>query len=314
MSKPTSVLIISRDAQDYFAQLSGDFGHEIDWHVAEHLDAIPEEALAASVALGEPDLLARVAGRLPALRWTQSTWAGVTPLLDLAASGIAVTGVKDVFGAQMSEYAMAYMLDHALQLPERRQAQAKHEWLPSPTGTLLGKTLGVMGTGSIGTAVARQAATLGMKVVGFNRSGQKNDAFERVFQPASLDEFLGELDYLIGVLPDTPDTDGLLDERALRVLPAGALLINVGRGTLLVEEDLHRVLTSGHLAGAVLDVFRSEPLPAEHSFWSTPRLTITAHVAAQSWPTEIAALFRENLIRYLDKQPLNHQLDPGRGY
>ncbi len=118
-----------------------------------------------------------------------------------------------------------------------------------------------------------------------------HDDFAQVFGPSALPGFLASLDVLVAVLPDTPETAGLLNAGMLRCLPQEALLINVGRGSLIVEQDLVDVMHTGHLAGAVLDVFQTEPLPADHPFWRTPRLSLTAHVAARSWPRDIAAIF-----------------------
>jgi glyoxylate/hydroxypyruvate reductase A len=171
-----------------------------------------------------------------------------------------------------------------------------------------------MGTGSIGSAIARRARVFGMTPLGFSRSGAVHDDFARVYGTAELPPFLSGLDVLVAVLPDTPGTAGLLDETALRALPDHAQLINVGRGSLIPEADLLRVLSTGHLAEVVLDVFQTEPLPPDHAFWAAPRLQLTAHVAARSWPRDIAKIFLENLERYVQGQALRYQLVPERGY
>lgn len=313
MRQPT-VLIASRDAPDYQHHLEA-LGLAPSCLVAlPEAEPWPDRAREATVALGEPDRLAMVAARLPQLAWVQSTWAGLTPLLHLAKGGLTVTGVKGVFGAQMAEYALGHMLSHALDLPTRRAAQAEGRWLDRPTGTLAGRTLGVMGTGSIGREVAQRAAALGMTPIGYSRSGTAQAPFERVFDAKHLIPFLSACEYLLAVLPDTPATADLMDATAFAALPRGALFINVGRGSLVVDQDLVAALECNHLGGAVLDVFREEPLPGDHPFWRTPRLDITAHIAARSWPRDIAALFADNHRRYLAGQPLKHRLDPDKGY
>lgn len=311
--KPT-VLILDRDADDY-AQRLEDLavgGRRI--LIAHRLDELPAGAGDATVALGEPGLIASARDRLPRLAWVQSTWAGVTPLLPLARDGVSVTGVKDVFGGQMAEYVIAGLLQQVLQLRERAAAQRDRRWWPEPTGTLAGLTLGVMGTGSIGSVIARRARSFRMRVVGYARSGEARPGFERVFGPSDLHEFLGACDHLAAVLPDTPETRGLLDEAALSALRPGALLINVGRGTLVHEGALLSALRAGRLGGAMLDVFQTEPLPSDHPFWTCPGLVVTAHVAARSWPKDIAAIFRENFERYLAGVALRYLVDPERGY
>lgn len=311
---PVSVLILSRDADTYRRLLEERNLTNVRCLTATGLERLPEGAAQAAIALGEPDLLAAAIPLLPGLKWVQSTWAGLTPLVPAASDGLAVTGIKEVFGQQMAEYVLAYALNHFLQLPQRARAQAQGQWMEQPTGTLAAKTVGIMGTGSIGAAIARQLAAFDTRVVGFSRSGAPHEDFKTVFGADQLDEFLASLDVLVAVLPDTPQTAGLLDAQMLRCLPRDALLINVGRGSLIVESDLVEVLDSGHLAGAVLDVFQTEPLPNEHPFWRTPRLTLTAHVAARSWPRDITAIFSANLQRYRAGRPLRYLLDSSRGY
>lgn len=312
--EPLTLLILDRDAPAYAAALADLADDGMRLLSSTDPRDLPAGTAAATIALGEPDRVAAALPELSALAWIQSTWAGVTPLADAATAGVTVTGVKGVFGGQMAEFVLACLLDHVIGLAPRRRAQARREWWPAPTGSLAGKTLGVMGTGSIGVEVAARAAAFDLRLRGYSRSGAPREPFESVFSADRLQEFLAGCDFVVGVLPDTPATRGLLDARALACLPRDALLVNVGRGTLLVDEDLVAALRAGRLAGAVLDVFRDEPLPAGHPFWDCPGLTVTAHVAARSWPRDIAALFRDNLARFRAGEPLAHRFDPQQGY
>ncbi len=309
-----NLLILSRDAHEYAALLNDLADDAMQLLPCEDATALPAAAATAQLCLADPGLLVPVLPELPRLRWVQSTWAGVTPLLPAARQGLQVSGVKDVFGPQMAEYALGYMLAHVLERDMRAQAQAEQRWYDAPTGTLRGRRLGVMGTGSIGAELARRCAIFGMDPVGYSRSGRQVEPFVQVYGAAQLEAFLQDLDVLVAVLPDTPATSGLLDASTLRTLPAHAQLINVGRGSLIVEEDLLTVLAEGHLGEAVLDVFQQEPLPPEHGFWQAPRLRLTAHVAAQSWPADIAAVFRKNFKRYSQGKALLYELDAARGY
>lgn len=311
MSTEPTVLILDRDAEEYAERLAGE-NVRLLW--APRPQALPAGAETATVVLGEPAMIMNAEQRLPELAWVQSTWAGLTPLLPLARRGVAITGVKEVFGGQMAEYVLAGLLQQVLRLREREAAQRDRRWWPEPTGSLAGLTLGVMGTGSIGSVVAERAGGFGMRVVGFSRGGRPRPGFERVFAAHALHEFLGACDHVAAVLPDTPETRKLLDGAALAAMRPGALLINVGRGTLVDENALLSALRSGRLGGAMLDVFETEPLPPEHPFWSCPGLTITAHVAARSWPRDIAEIFRDNLRRFRARETLRFRLDPERGY
>jgi phosphoglycerate dehydrogenase-like enzyme len=313
MSKP-AILVISESAPRYVETLRAALGDS----VAIRAYRTSEEARATycgqAVVLGEPHLVAAAAGGWEQLRWVQSTWAGITPLLPLARSGVTVTGVKGVFGPQMAEFVLGYLLARELKLLERVERQRAGEWWTEDNERLAGRTLGVLGTGSIGSHIATVVTALGVRTVGCSRSGDATQPFERVYPVADLPEFLSGLDYLVSVLPDTLQTDGLLSRDALACLPAHALLINVGRGSVLDEDALADALEAGTLGGAVLDVFREEPLPADHRFWTTPGLMITAHIAARSYPRDIGALFIDNYRRHVAGQPLLNRIEAERGY
>jgi phosphoglycerate dehydrogenase-like enzyme len=266
------------------------------------------------VVLGQPDLVAEALGEMPEVRWVQSNWAGVTPLLDLGRSDYMLTGVKDTFGSQMAEYVLGYMLANELKIFERRGRQVNRCWWDEPSGTLQGKTLGIMGTGSIGRHIAGMAQPFGMRITGFSRSGASVEGFKQVFAASQLDDFLAQPDYLVCVLPDTPGTRNMLDTNAFRAMKNSCYLVNVGRGALIDEEALAQALVKGELSGVVLDVFQTEPLPQESPLWNAPGLIVTAHVAAKSWPEGIARIFRENYRRYTAGEPLKYQIDFEKGY
>jgi phosphoglycerate dehydrogenase-like enzyme len=267
-----------------------------------------------TVLLARPDLAAEVLERLHDVHWVQSTWAGVTPLLSLQRDDFILTGVKDAFGPQMAEYVLAYLLSRELRVFERLGRQASRSWWQAPSGSLRGKTMGIMGTGSIGREIARRARPFGVDVLGYNRSGAHVDGFEKVFAAGRLGEFLSGLDYLICVLPDTPETRHLLDASAFAAMEPGCYLVNVGRGSLIDEQALAEALVSRQISGAVLDVFEQEPLPKGSPLWHAPGLIVTGHVAAQSYPQDIARIFSENYRRYVADEPLRYRVDFDRGY
>lgn len=307
----SEVLVISAEADAYRPLLA-----------ARGIDAVAVDGAAAArgaytgqaVVLGDPAPVAEALTGLDGIRWVQSTWAGVTPLLTAARGGIAVTGVKGVFGPQMAEYVLGYALAHELGVLRRHAWQRDRRWVSAPTGRLAGKTLGVLGTGSIGSKVAERAAAMGMRIVGCSRSGAERSPFERVWPVGGLGDFLAGCDYVTGLLPDTPETTGLLDAKAFSAMRDGAVLINVGRGNLVDEAALAEALQRGRPDAAVLDVFRDEPLPSDHPFWALPNLLVTAHVAARSAPPDIVGVFVENLERFRSGAPLKYRVDPERGY
>jgi len=314
VQKPPSVMILDQDASDYLPHLATLVRDGVELSTATTAASARTAWAGQPVVLGQPDLVAAVLEDLPGVRWVQSTWAGVTPLLELGRRDFLLTGVKEVFGPQMAEYVLGVLLARELKLAERQGHQDRRSWWPADSGSLQDKTLGIMGTGSIGGCVAARAAAFGLRVIGCSRSGESVPGFERVFPIERLDEFLPLVDYLVSVLPATPGTDGLLDAQAFRLMRTHCCLVNVGRGNVIDETALEEALRQGRIAGAVLDVFRQEPLPADSPLWDTPGLTVTAHVAAKSHPPGIAHIFIENYNRYVAGQPLLHSIDFERGY
>ena len=309
-----SVLILASDAQEYLPLLEDLARGGAAFTVAETVGEAHGAYAGQTVILGQPDLVAEALGEMPGVRWVQSSWAGVTPLLEAGRRDYALTGVKDTFGPQMAEYVLGYLLANELKIFERLGRQANRCWWDESSGSLKGKTLGIMGTGSIGSDIAGMAKAFGMHITGFSRSGASVEGFERVFAANQLDAFLAEPDYLVCVLPDTPGTRHLLDANAFRSMKSGCYLVNVGRGVVIDEDALAAALVKGELSGAVLDVFQDEPLPQESPLWNAPGLIVTAHVAAKSWPEDIARIFIENYRRFVAGEPLKYRIDFEKGY
>ncbi|MFS8665464.1 MAG: D-2-hydroxyacid dehydrogenase [Limnochordales bacterium] len=252
------------------------------------------------------------------LRWLHKLQAGVD---DVVVSGALPAGVVltrtdgRVFARRMAEHVIAYIL--ALSHDIRRivlQQQAR-EWRPFVTRTVAGRTVGVAGVGDIGAEVARLAAAMGMRVVGWRRSPQPVPGVERMYAgPGEFHPFLAEADFVVIVLPLTPATRGLFDAAALAAMRPGAYLINVGRGAVVDEEALVEALRSGRLAGAALDVFVQEPLPPDHPLWAMDNVYITPHMSGPTLPEEVCGPFLDNLERYLRGEPLAKQVALDRGY
>jgi phosphoglycerate dehydrogenase-like enzyme len=307
-------LIVTAAAEEF----SQEIARLADFPVSTRACTSAEQALAEytdeSVLFGNPDMIAEVLPKMPTIDWVQSTWAGVTPLMALDRRDYVLTGIKDVFGPQVSEYVIGYLLAHELKVLKRMHEQREHNWFKSYSGTLEGKRLGIMGTGSIGQHIATTARTFDVKVTGLSRSGANAPGFDKVMPVAQLHEFLKDLDYLVATLPQTTATDKLLDAVAIEKLPAHAYFINVGRSNVVDDEALIDALRNNKLAGAALDVFDDEPIPRDSPLWDTPNLSITAHVAAVSHTSLIVPIFVENYRRYLKQQPLNYVIAFDAGY
>jgi len=308
------VLILASDAGEYlpfFEELSG---AGVNFTAVATASAAREAYSGQAVVLGQPDLVAQVLAEWPEVRWVQSSWAGVTPILNSGRTDYLLTGVKDTFGPDMAEYVLGYLLAKELKIFERLGRQANRSWWNEHSGTLQGKTVGIMGTGSIGSYFARALRPFGVTVTGFSRSGAPVKGFDRVYPADQLKCFLEEPDYVVCVLPDTPETRLLLDAEAFKCMKKQCCLVNVGRGSLVDEAALASALSAGELAGAVLDVFQQEPLPEDSPLWNAPGVIVTGHISGGSRPKDIAAIFRENYRRYCAGEALKYRIDFERGY
>jgi phosphoglycerate dehydrogenase-like enzyme len=267
------------------------------------------------IVFGEPSLIAPVLPDLPTVKWIQSTFAGVDPLL---AAGLrhdyTLTNMRGVFGGLMSEFVIGYLLLHERKILHRLESQKNQQWDTTLTGTLRGKTIGLLGVGSIGTEVAKAAHFFGMTVRGYTRESEASEYVDHYFHGANLLAFASGLDYLVNILPNTRATQRIVNSALLACLPPQALFINVGRGNAVDQTAQLQALEARSLAGAVLDVFDQEPLPAGHPYWVAPNTLITSHTSAPSFPVEISRVFIENYRRYEQGRPLNYQVNFERGY
>lgn len=268
-----------------------------------------------NIILGEPSMVAEVLEQARALEWVQSTWAGVD---SLCRPGLrrdyVLTGVKDIFGPLISEYVMAYLFAFERRLFTMRSNQLQRHWKPLPYRSSKEITLGIVGLGSIGAYLAGAASQFGIRVIGLNRSGTPCEGVERVYTPGDLGGFFEDPDYIVLTLPDTPRTRHFISADTLALMKPTAVLMNVGRGSLVNEADLVIALRDGLIGGAVLDVFEEEPLARDSALWQLPNAFITPHTAAMSFPEDIVGIFIENYGRFMLKQALSHSIDFELGY
>lgn len=269
----------------------------------------------SNILLGDPARVVQALPHLSNLRWVQLTWAGVEPMLDAALRrDYVLTNIRGVFGPLMSEYVFSYLLAHERKVIARHDAQRAGKWDATLPGTLQGKTIGLVGVGSIGASVAATAKHFGMTVRGYTRSSEDCAHVDRYFHGDDKKAFAAGVDYLVAVLPNTHHTRRIVDATMLGALPSHAVVVNAGRGDTLDQDALVAALTGGRLAAAVLDVFPEEPLPEDHVFWRTPGVHITCHTAAPSFPSDIVGVFADNYRRFERGEALRYQVDFERGY
>ena len=244
---------------------------------------------------------------MPKLRWTQVMTAGVEQWLalpDLPAK-LPLTCARGTHEESMPENIIGALFYVAKPYARAVENQKLGKWVQTVAQPLSGKTLGILGLGAIGQRVARIAETVGMRVIGTRRQ----TAHET---PAVL----AQSDFVLLLLPATPQTDNFMNAERLAMMKPGAWLLNFGRGHLVKDDDLVAAVKAKKIAGAVLDVFREEPLPAAHPFWNTEGIIVLPHIGGPHPQRDrfVARLFAENLGRFLDGRPLKELVDRSAGY
>lgn len=272
-------------------------------------DGSVAQAAQYDIWVGEPKQVVGLLAQGVHPQWLQSTWAGFKPYLaEGLPRGYRLSRAVGVFGQPIAEYVLAYLLRHELHLEERRENQRQCIWQPRLPGSLAGRQALIVGAGDIGGEVAAFLQPFGVELSGIVNTPRSLPHFKRV---AGLDDLAREVagaDYVINLLPDTARTTDIYHAELFAAMKSSALFINVGRGTAVVEEDLLAALDQGQIAGAVLDVYRQEPLPERHPFWRTPNLTLSPHVAGPMVPALLARLLADNVLRFHSGEPLKGEV------
>jgi glyoxylate/hydroxypyruvate reductase len=255
--------------------------------------------------------------RYPNLRLIVSMGAGVDHLMRPPGPppGIPVARLVDArLTTGMTEWVLLNVLRFHRQDPDYRALQAARIWEELPAPETSARRIGILGVGELGSASARALLSLGFPVMGWSRRPKEVPGVEMFDGPGGLDAMLPRTDILVCLLPLTPDTRGVLNARTLGLLPRGAFLINGARGGHVVQPDLLAALDEGHVAGAALDVFEPEPLPADHPFWGHPGVVLTPHAASITIPRSAAPQVVENIRRAREGRPLINLVDFAAGY
>lgn len=245
-------------------------------------------------------------------RVVQSLWAGVERIVGNGTLTQPLCRMVDPGLAQgMAEWCLGWTMRLHLGMDRYPQDGVWRNQIVPPLASE--RPVTILGMGELGRAVAGALQGVGFPVTGWSASGRPVDGVH-VLGGNALPQALERAEILISLLPDTPETRNLLDARRLAMLPPAAALLNPGRGTVLDDDALLAALDGGRLGHAVLDVFRTEPLPPAHRFWSHPGVTVTPHIAADTRPATAAPVASENLRRAMDGRPLLHLVDRARGY
>jgi phosphoglycerate dehydrogenase-like enzyme len=260
------------------------------------------------------------------LRWVHTSAVAVETLClrELFARSILVSNTRGVQAIPIAEHVMAVLLALSKQIPFVLENQAQARWAQNEfigdrlPWLLNGRTLGMIGVGTIGSEVARRAQAFGMRVIAMRRRPAYGviGHVEQIYGLADLPDFLAQCHALVIAAPLTPETHGLMGAAQFAQLPKGAVVINVGRAKIVDTDALIATLRRGHLGGASLDVFPQEPLPSDHPLWTTPNVLLTPHTSGfrrGHWD-EVIDLYGDNIERWLKGEPLKYRIEPELGY
>ncbi len=281
------------DAMEHFAP-------DVQFHIRFEDMAYPNAAILGSQSL----------------KWLAVGGVGVDHLDKWDPESLVVTNGAGVASESLAWHVLGSIIALTLSYPHFARRQAEHVWAWQDVGHVWGKTVCVVGLGHIGRDIARLCSSLGLRIVGTRANPQPTANVDQVYGTDQLHEALAQADYVAVATPKTPDTIGLIDAAAFAAMKPGACLIDVSRGGVTLADDLMAALNSGHIAGASLDVFDPEPMPAGHPLWDMPNVMITPHSCAtfEGWEMRSLEHFAENLKRHLAGEPLINIVDPVRGY
>lgn len=280
-------------------------------HTAEEATAAISDADAALGTLA-PEVLARATR----LRWLQAPAAGPPAgwyYPELVAHPVTVTNFREIFNDHLGAHILAFVLAFARGLHCYLPRQLARQWQPgAPLVHLPEATALMIGVGGIGAEAARLLAAFGVRVVGLDpRRDSAPEGVAELHRPEALDELLPQADFVISTTPETPETQGLFNRERFRRMKPTAYLINISRGAVVVLDDLVAALRAGEIAGAALDVFESEPLPADHPLWTHPGVLLTPHVGGEGpyLDDRRREIVQDNCRRFAAGQPLRNVVD-----
>jgi phosphoglycerate dehydrogenase-like enzyme len=318
MDKPVCIVRMNEAIVYERALVRAGLADRFEFHGVRADETVPADLAArCDVLVGWRPTPGLLAG-MPRLRWIQSSTAGMDQWL--AAPGlredVLLACARGAHRVQMPENILAALFFLTKPLMQCAQEQQASRWTRRVSEPLAGRTLGILGLGAIGQELARKAAALEIKVIGTKRSPAPLAHVAKVYPREAADEVLGASDFVLLLLPSTAETENYMDARRFRAMRRSAYLLNFARGALIVDADLIEAVRSKTIAGAVLDVFRKEPLPADHPFWTTEGIVVLPHIGGLHPARDegVAEVFVANARRFLAGEPLETEVDRALGY
>lgn len=319
-----TILVLGTLTEPLLSRLKAHAG-DMNLVVGSTLEDFKSSIADATVILGwEPsrDPLRQVLSASPNVRWVHIRWAGLDGVFspELVDSSAVLTNGRGVFSPSLGEWVLGAIFYFAKDFRRLIRSQMDGIWDCFNVARVSGATVGIIGYGDIGRAVATRASALGMRVFGLTRRGPvpglMDDVAEEIFAPSDRIRMIRQCDYVVVSAPLTPDTRGMIGDTEFAAMKPEAVVINVGRGPVISERALIRALSEGRIKGAALDVFDQEPLPSGHPFYSMENVLLSPHCAdnTHDWVENAMDFFLENLDRYRKGQRLLNVVKKERGY
>ena len=314
-----AVFTISRERIDAALTEFPDFVSKVDYFIDWDTDNFTSSMADSDILLTWDLPTENLSSVAPRLRWIHCIGAGVEHLLPMTwlPEQVTLTNNKGVHGAKAGEFGLMAVLMLHTHIPAVAFNQRNAVYDSLYSSPIAGKTLVILGTGTLGGSAAGKLKQLGVEVIGVNRSGNPVAGCDRVVTTAQLDDVLSDADYLLIATPDTPQTRGLMSRERLDLMKPTAGIINIGRATVMDYDALCDKLDEGSLGGAILDVFDTEPIEADSRLWSTRNLIVSPHISADDGDSYIPmtlGLFFRNLQLFLAGEPLQNPVRPELGY
>jgi len=321
---PITILVIADPSWKFLAPL-GELPADVRVITSYDLEVLRQAAPEADVILScyfkDFSLLGKIFPLAKRVRWVHSLWAGVEKQLtpEIIASPVPFSNGKGAFAIALAEWVIGAMIFFGHDSRRLIQQQESGLWQQFESILLHGQTLGIVGYGEIGRAIAQRARPFGMKIAAIRRRpdlSANDPLIDVAYPPEKLQDLMGTSDYIALATPLTPQTKGMIGAAEIAAMKPSAVLINVGRGPVIQESALIPALQNGKIHGAALDVFETEPLPAGHPFYSMKNVLLSPHSADQTpgWNLRAMQWFLDNLARFRQGQPLENLVDKHAGY
>ena len=318
-----TVLVLASDLADPELKLLAELPEECSLAVGNSVEAFERLAEDATVIFSWSvggKLLRDVFAMCPKVRWVHSRAAGLDTVLfpALIESEVPLTNGRGVFSQSLGEFALGAILYFAKDLRRMVANQEAGRWEAFDIVEIAGQTVGIVGYGDIGHAVAKRVHPMGMHVLALKRHAAKaaDPLLERTYAPSERLEMISRCDYIVASAPLTPETRGMIGEAEFAAMKPTAVVVNIGRGPVIDEAAMVRALTEGRIKGAALDVFDTEPLPAGHPFWTLKNVLISPHCADHTpdWMEQAMRFFLAQFQRFEAGEPLHNVVEKRRGY